>query len=233
MGTIVQAEFEKRFPKPQVDGGGEDVPLDHGIQGNVVRREFIYKNFMMTKPPLYAGDPDPLISTGWISDINGCFRTSEYPPDKKNRLASSLLQGNTKYWLDGKIDIVGEEPFMGATFLAKARFCPEYTRNDRLLMEHFLNTLNDDLREKISLRQVESFAKLFAVAKGFESYAPTMVDDALGKRMVKLYGAPSKKARIASARTGSVRKGVSDTSASRCYNCGERGYRSWECLEPS
>ncbi|XP_071712621.1 uncharacterized protein [Rutidosis leptorrhynchoides] len=52
MGTIVQAEFEKRFPKPQVEGGGADVPLDHGIRGNMVIKEFIYKNFMMTKPPV-------------------------------------------------------------------------------------------------------------------------------------------------------------------------------------
>ncbi|XP_071727709.1 uncharacterized protein [Rutidosis leptorrhynchoides] len=116
-----------------------------------------------------------------------------------------------------------------ATFLAKAQFCPEYTRNDRLLMEHFFNTLNDDLSGKISIGQVDSFAKLFAVAKGFESYAPTMVDDTSGERRVKLYSAPSKKAKSVIDSTGSGRKGVSDTSASRCFNCGERGHECWEC----
>ncbi|XP_071708626.1 uncharacterized protein [Rutidosis leptorrhynchoides] len=247
--SALREEFEKGFLKPR--GNGE--------------KEFSYKNFRVTKPSMYYGDPDPLVSTGWISDVEGCFRTSECPLDKKKRLATSLLQGSARNWLDGKIDIVGEEPFMRlswddskkeffeefrtqadltrihdelrslrrssmdlntlrATFLSKAQFCPEYTDNGRLLMEDFRNTLNDDLPRKISIGQVDSFAKLFSVAKGFESYTSTRVGDTSGERRVKLYGAPSKKARSAIESTGSGRKGVSDTSASRCFNCGERGH---------
>ncbi|XP_071699959.1 uncharacterized protein [Rutidosis leptorrhynchoides] len=219
---------------------------------------------------MYYGDPDPLVSTGWISDVEGYFRTTECPPNKKTRLATSLLRGNVKNWLDGKIDIVGEEPFMRlswddfkkeffeefrtqadfsrmrdelrslrqgstdlntlkATFLSKTRFCPEYSNNNRMLMEDFLNTLNDDFRGKISIGKVDSFAKLFAVAKGFESYTPTMAGDTSGERRGNLYSAPRKKARSAIDGTSSGRKGVSDTSVSRCFNCGERGHECWEC----
>ncbi|XP_071739733.1 uncharacterized protein [Rutidosis leptorrhynchoides] len=184
-----------------------------------------------TKPPLYTEDPDPLISTSWISDVGACFRTSECPPDKKTRVATSLLRGNANNWLDGKIDIVGSMDLntLRATFLAKARYFPEYTRNDRLLIGHFVNTLNDDLREKISIGQLDSFAKLFVMVKGFESYAPTMVVDNSGEKSFKSFGAPSKKAKSAFESMGSVGKEVSGANAYKCFSFGEKGHKFWEC----
>ncbi|XP_071740844.1 uncharacterized protein [Rutidosis leptorrhynchoides] len=116
-----------------------------------------------------------------------------------------------------------------ATFLSKARFYPEYTNNDRLLMEDFRNTLNDDLHGKISIGKVDPFAKLFAVAKGFESYTSMMVGDTSGERRVSSFGAPSKRAKSAFVSTGSVGKGMSVANESRCFRCGERGHKFWEC----
>ncbi|XP_071699740.1 uncharacterized protein [Rutidosis leptorrhynchoides] len=239
----IRVEFERRLIEPRGNG----------------KKEFSYKEFRATKPPMYHGEPDPLESTRWISVIEGCFRTSECPSDKKMRIATSLLRDGAKDWLYGKIDTVGEEPFMSltwgdfkkeffeefrtqadlirmceeirllrqgsmdlntlrATFMSKARFCPEYVNNERLLMQDFLKALNDELRRKISLGQVNSFAELFAVAKGFEPYPWERIDNA-----------PSKRIKSAIGGTRDAGKGTLSSSASRCFKCGERGHKFWEC----
>ncbi|XP_071740006.1 uncharacterized protein [Rutidosis leptorrhynchoides] len=56
-----------------------------------------------------------------------------------------------------------------------------------------------------------------------------MVGDTSGERRVKSYSTSSKKARSVIGSTCSERKRVSNTSASRCFNCGERGHECWEC----
>ncbi|XP_071728065.1 uncharacterized protein [Rutidosis leptorrhynchoides] len=250
----IREEFERRLIEPRGNG----------------KKEFSYKEFRATKPPMYHGEPDPLVSTRWISAIEGCFRTSECPPDKKTRIATSLWRDGAKDWLDGKIDAVGEEPFMGlswgdfqkeffeefqtqadltrmreeirvlrqgsmdlntlrATFMSKVLFCPEYINNERLLMQDFRKALNDELRGKISLGQVNSFAELFAFAKGFEPYPWEQNNNDPSKRTVDSYGAPSKRTKSAIGGTSNVGKGTSNSSASRCFKCGERGHKFWEC----
>jgi len=49
-------------------------------------------------------------------------------------------------------------------FLDKAQFCPEFLENDTLLKEHFYRKLKKVIREKISLRQMESFSMLVDVS---------------------------------------------------------------------
>ncbi|XP_071737090.1 uncharacterized protein [Rutidosis leptorrhynchoides] len=231
------------------------------------------KGLMRTKPPMYDGKQDPLVSTTWISDVEGCFRTIECPPEKRTRLDTSLLRGRAKDWLDGKIDLVGGEPFMAlswdefkkeffeefrtsadlsemrnelrnlqqgsmdlntlkTTFMSKAHFCPEYIWNDRMLMEDFYRTLNYELQGKISVGQVNSFAELFNMARGFESYSRSKIGEPSSKRRVDLYGAPSKKTKDASASMGNVEKGSASSRAPRCFNCGVRGHKLWECTMP-
>ncbi|XP_071715114.1 uncharacterized protein [Rutidosis leptorrhynchoides] len=87
MADVLREEVERRFPRPQ-----------HGVE-----MVFSYKNFMATKPPHFHGDPDPMKSMAWISDVEVCFHTSECQPEKKTRLATSLMRGNAKDWLDGKL----------------------------------------------------------------------------------------------------------------------------------
>ncbi|XP_071718769.1 uncharacterized protein [Rutidosis leptorrhynchoides] len=170
----------------------------------------------------------------WISDVEGCFRVNKCPPDKKTRLATSLLRGAAKTWLDDKLFMMGEGPFMSmswdyfkteffleyrtqadltciqnelrnlrqgsmelitlkATFLAKVLFCPEYNGNDRMLMEFFHKTLNDDMRWKISLGYVKSFSELVNVAKGFESDVSKVSDVSFNKRKFEASSALGKK----------------------------------------
>ncbi|XP_071719476.1 uncharacterized protein [Rutidosis leptorrhynchoides] len=274
MGEVVKEEFEKRFPIPQVEGGADEGFLNHGIPDNTNVRGFSYKDFKLTKPPIFEGNPDPLISTRWISDVEGCFRVSESAPEKKTRLSTSLLRGAAKTWLDDKILVMGEGPFMSlswddfkteffleyrtqadltripnelrnlrqgsmdlntlkANFLAKVRFLPEYNGNDRMLMEDFHKTLNDDMRKKISLGHVKSFFELFNVAKCFESDVPKASDVAFSKRKFESNSAPSKKVKSGAESVGSVKKGGSDDSVPRCYTCGKRGHLARDCTNSS
>ncbi|XP_071718174.1 uncharacterized protein [Rutidosis leptorrhynchoides] len=270
---VVKEEFEKRFPTPQVEGGADEGFLNHGIPDNTNGRGFSYKDFKLTKPPIFEENPDPLISTRWISDVEGCFRVSECPPEKKTRLATSLLRGTAKTWLDDKILVLGEGPFMSlswddfkteffleyrtqadltrirnelrnlrqgsmdlntlkATFLAKVRFCPKYIGNDRMLMEDFHKTLNDDMRKKISLGHVKSFSELFNVANDFESDVPKVGDASFNKRKFEASNASAKRAKSGAESVGSVKKGGPGGYTPTCFNCGQKGHYSSDCTNP-
>nr|XP_043633209.1 uncharacterized protein LOC122604379 [Erigeron canadensis] len=52
--------------------------------------------------------------------------------------------------------------------LDRAQFFPEYLKSDTLLKEHFYSKLRKSIRERISLRQVESFSVLVDVARDHE-----------------------------------------------------------------
>nr|XP_043609541.1 uncharacterized protein LOC122581382 [Erigeron canadensis] len=55
-----------------------------------------------------------------------------------------------------------------AQYLDIAQFCPEFLENDQLLKEQFYLKVRKSLREKISLRQMESFSMLADVARDHE-----------------------------------------------------------------
>ncbi|XP_071728227.1 uncharacterized protein [Rutidosis leptorrhynchoides] len=134
-----------------------------------------------------------------------------------------------------------------ATFLTKVRFCPEYIGNDRMLMEDFHKTLNDDMRMKISLGYVIAFSELFNVAKGFESDVPKVGDASFNKRKFEASSAPGKKAKSGVESVGSVKKrdreatlghyshDCTNPPASKitCFNFRKEGHQKFECPDLS
>nr|XP_043612589.1 uncharacterized protein LOC122584572 [Erigeron canadensis] len=116
---------------------------------------------------------------------------------KVTRLRSEFLNDS-----QGTLSLMG----FRSQFLDKAQFCPEFSENEQLLKEQFYLKLKKNLREKISLRQMESFSMLCDVARDYE-IEQSRVDEGELKRK---------------NHPGSCREKA-------CYNCGKTGHVSRDC----
>nr|XP_043633095.1 uncharacterized protein LOC122604272 [Erigeron canadensis] len=129
-----------------------------------------------------------------------------------------------------------------AQFLDKAQFCPEFLENDQLLKEQFYLKLKKNLREKISLRQMESFSVLADVARDHE-IEMARVDEGELKRKHEDVNSPNKRFKQeGSSRNNSHERnspfcrqckrnhaGICKASERGCYTCGKPGHTSREC----
>nr|XP_043639347.1 uncharacterized protein LOC122610420 [Erigeron canadensis] len=79
-----------------------------------------------------------------------------------------------------------------AQFLDKAQFCPEFLENDQLLKEQFYLKLRKSLREKISLRQMDSFSMFANVARDHE-IEQSRVEESELKRKPEDTNSPNKR----------------------------------------
>ena len=110
-----------------------------------------------------------------------------------------------------------------AQFLDKAQFCPEFLENDQLLKEQFYLKLKKSLREKISLRQMESFSMLADVARDHE-IEMARVDESDLKRKHEDVNSPNKRYR----QEGSSGNNSHKKSVPICRQC-KRNH--WGCVK--
>nr|XP_043615795.1 DNA-binding protein HEXBP-like [Erigeron canadensis] len=127
-------------------------------------------------------------------------------------------------------------------FLDKAQFCPKFLENDQLLKEQFYLKLRKNLREKISLRQMESFSMLADVARDHE-IEMSRVDEGVLKRRYEDVNSPSKRPKQEGSSGNHPNKrnvpfcrqckknhpGVCRATDKGCYTCGKPGHTSREC----
>nr|XP_043614626.1 uncharacterized protein LOC122586704 [Erigeron canadensis] len=261
----VQREFEKRDAKDK--GKKTEKEKDVEVTGErVYKKKFTFRDFEVCHPPEYHGDRDPIVCTRWISEIEGVFRTSQCPSHLKVIFAVGMLRNSGKRWWDGLLAMFFKEfrseaevtklrsEFLNdcqgrlslnefrAQFLDKAQFCSEFLENDQLLKEQFYMKLKKSLREKISLRQMESFSMLADVAQDHE-IEQTRVDKDVTGRKVESTDSPNKKPKhVGSSSEGfakndipfchqckRIHSGVCKASMKGCYNCGKMGHMSRNC----
>nr|XP_043611613.1 uncharacterized protein LOC122583254 [Erigeron canadensis] len=129
-----------------------------------------------------------------------------------------------------------------AQLLDKAQFCPEFLENDQLLKEQFYLKLRKNLREKISLRQMESFSMLADVSRDHE-IEMSRFDEGVLKRRYEDVNSPSKRPRQEGSSGNHPNKrnvpfcrqckknhsGVCRAADKGCYTCGKPGHTSREC----
>nr|XP_043606447.1 uncharacterized protein LOC122578500 [Erigeron canadensis] len=133
-----------------------------------------------------------------------------------------------------------------AQFLDKAQFCPEFLENDQLLKEQFYLKLRKSLREKISLRQMDSFSMLADAARDHE-IEQSRVEESELKRKPEDTNSPNKRFKQeGSSDNNSTRKNIPfcrqckrnhsevyKASEKGCYTCGKPGHTSRECKSKS
>ncbi|XP_071714192.1 uncharacterized protein [Rutidosis leptorrhynchoides] len=217
---------KKRFANLRV----EDL---EGFSGNFGRRDLHFKNFKLSEPPMFHGERDPHKSTCWITDIEWAFRTSECPLDKKTRYGSSMLRDNAKLWWNGKVQVYGEEQCLSLTW---EEFEEELFKEYRTQAD--LSRIRDELRNleqgsmglnELKRGSVDSFERLFEVARGFETLFRRRSGFDDSKRKFEATFRSNKSSKSASEGVGSVKSGSKKDFLPACYNCGQRGHLSRDC----
>nr|XP_043638082.1 uncharacterized protein LOC122609086 [Erigeron canadensis] len=219
------------------------------------KKKFIYKDFDLCHPPVYNGDTNPIVCTRWVSEIEGAFRTSQCPQDLKVVFAVSMLRDRAKRWWDGLLAINGKATLEHVEWRefktmfykefrseAEAQFCLEFLENDQLLKEQFYLKLRKSLREKISLRQMESFSMLVDVARNHEIEQSRVGESDLkrkydgdklpNKRFKQDGGSGSNPARRNVPFCKNCRRihtGPCRSTEKGCYSCGKPGHMSRDC----
>nr|XP_043637934.1 uncharacterized protein LOC122608929 [Erigeron canadensis] len=211
----VQEEFDKRFPK-------EKAPETQNLENQpkpLNEKPYDLKNFTIASPPTYNGDPGPIVSTKWVNEIEGASALQRLHP--KIRLCMGRLRSEFMNDSQGSLNV---NEFR-VRFLDKAQFCPEYLKDDKLLKEHFYQKLCKNIREKITLLQVESFNQLIDVERWHE-VEQGMPDEDSSERKTEQSDSPNKKFWS----IGSSGSNVSKRNIPTCNNCGK--HHSGVCRLP-
>ncbi|KAL4591616.1 hypothetical protein LXL04_004585 [Taraxacum kok-saghyz] len=122
-------------------GGGEDdqkysmpdpnpsVDQPAGVNNNHERRGCSYKTFVTCKPPVFDGEPDPIKSTRWITEIEGTFDTSKCADEDRVVYAVTMLKNEAIYWWGMVKEVRGRDVAKRMTWdefikIFKEKFCP-------------------------------------------------------------------------------------------------------------
>ncbi|KAJ9561695.1 hypothetical protein OSB04_006855 [Centaurea solstitialis] len=102
-------------------------------------REFTYKDFSACSPPEFNGESvDPMISMRWLKDVEGVFRTSGCPDEKRVLYAMNLLRGAAKHWWETATATMTEAELTTMTWAQfTTRFQTEYV--PRVEMQRLAN----------------------------------------------------------------------------------------------
>nr|XP_043630027.1 uncharacterized protein LOC122601324 [Erigeron canadensis] len=114
-----------------------------------IREEVASASFTIANPPKYNGDPDPIVSTRWVNEVEGAFRITKTPPEDKTLCGSSLLCDRAKLWWDVEIVKRGEDATVGmewadfkVAFFKEFRSEADVTRLRSEFMNDSQGTLN-------------------------------------------------------------------------------------------
>ncbi|KAL4571485.1 hypothetical protein LXL04_018245 [Taraxacum kok-saghyz] len=122
-------------------GGGEDEPeysmpdpnpsveQPIGANNNHERRGCSYKTFMTCKPPVFDGEPDPIKSTRWITEIEETFDTSKCADEDRVVYAVTMFKNEAIYWWGMVKEVRGRDVAKRMTWdeftkIFKEKFCP-------------------------------------------------------------------------------------------------------------
>ncbi|KAL4569027.1 hypothetical protein LXL04_024654 [Taraxacum kok-saghyz] len=155
-----EQEYSMPDPNPSVDQ-----PV--GANNNHERRGCSYKTFMTCKPPVFDGEPDPIKSTRWITEIEGTFVTSKCADEDRVVYAVTMFKNETIYWWSMVKEVRGRDvakrmSWDEFTKIFKETFCPQTAVKQ--LEEIFLKLEQGNMTvREYTTRFIENarFAKLY------------------------------------------------------------------------
>ncbi|PWA49741.1 zinc finger, CCHC-type, Retrotransposon gag domain protein [Artemisia annua] len=189
-----------------------------------LENQFKCKDFAVSNPPEFHGQQDPIISYRWLLDMEAAFSITKCPPEYQVRYASHLLRHRAKDcmgWNEFKdmflkyfspeaavrkirqdflvmhqtTESVSE--FTGK-FIDRARFNPDYSGNEKRMMDHYLALLRKDIREFVSMRSYQKFQELTNAA--LEKEQETLKDvPSFSRRRNDQEDSPAKRTRTESS----------------------------------
>ncbi|KAJ9541992.1 hypothetical protein OSB04_028498 [Centaurea solstitialis] len=125
-----------------------------------MKREMTELDFMACQPPKFLGEKDPVISSRWVSEVEGAFLTSFSPAEVKVRFAANLLRKAAKDWWNvvsssrtpKQVAAMTWEEFKG---LFKAEFEPQ-VEIERLTNEFlYMKQTTESMFERARAREIE------------------------------------------------------------------------------
>nr|XP_043619739.1 uncharacterized protein LOC122591541 [Erigeron canadensis] len=217
VASSVQEEFDKRFPKDQAP----EIQT-HEVQVKpTMEKPYDLKNFTIAKPPKYNGDPDPIVSTRWVNEIEGAFRITKTPPEDKTLYGSSMLVDRAKLWWDSEMVKKGEDAMIKMDWADfKVAFFKEFRSEADVtrLRSEFMNDSQGSMNVnefRVRFLDKAQFCPM-DVARWHEVEQGMPDEDSL-KRKVEQSDSPNKKFRP----SGSSGSSSSRRNVPTCTNCGK------------
>ncbi|KAL4556843.1 hypothetical protein LXL04_035008 [Taraxacum kok-saghyz] len=222
-------------------GGGEDdqeyympnpnpsVDQPAGVNNNHERRGCSYKTFMTCKPPVFDGEPDPIKSTRWITEIEGTFDTSKYADEDRVVYAVTMLKNEAIYWC-GMVkevrerDVAKRMKWDEFIKIFKETFCPrtaikqleeeflKLEQGNMMVREYTTKIIEKARFANFMYPKPDTFKSAVDAAEGREREKNRQGEDrASGKRKLEVTNNEFKKGRTSSPEQPVISVGSQDT----------------------
>ncbi|GJQ90813.1 putative reverse transcriptase domain-containing protein [Tanacetum coccineum] len=211
--------------KEQIRKEFEELKKEGGFMKGSWKDRATYRDFTACDVPKFMGDLNPIISTRWITTVEGAFRTSECEDKNKVNFATNFLRDSAKIWWDGK-----------NTLAMKS-----------LRLTKFQRMLKDEIREVISPFKCTTLEDLFWRARIKEADLNRKKSNKKKELKRKQDQSESfgKKARFDHVKTGNVGRivsrcnrcgknhvGIYRSGMKGCFKCGDPNHKSNTCTKP-
>ncbi|GJT44944.1 putative reverse transcriptase domain-containing protein [Tanacetum coccineum] len=182
--------------------------------------------------PMFTGELNPIVSTRWITAIEGGFRTSGCEDKKKDHVRGKssrkcLVQRCPVEEIDkirqefhGLVETNETVNELWKKFNDMVSYCPEYLGNEKLKVDKFQRMLKDEIREKNNekkdLKRKQDKSASFGKRARFDQVKTRNVG-----RIVPWCN------RCGKNHVGKCRSGMKG-----CFKCGDPNHKSNTCTKP-
>ncbi|PWA46187.1 zinc finger, CCHC-type, Retrotransposon gag domain protein [Artemisia annua] len=86
----------------------DELKKEGGVEKSTKNDKATYRDFTACDVPKFTGKLNPIVNTGWLTAVEGVFRTSACEEKKKVIYALNYLRDSAKTWWEGNVCENGE-----------------------------------------------------------------------------------------------------------------------------